>query len=138
MTYWRVSQIDKEHSSWDRENDSEHKPFLSSISASLSLLNLETKLPLCAQNPTLTAAYATAQVRGLQGEQPQGKWAYFNASKMVSLGKHYAAYGAALGGLNGAPAELSERRRSTCWQRTLRKDLIARRKSISLAASTKA
>ena len=61
------------------------------------------------ENPTLTAAYATAQVRGLQGEQPQGKWAYFNASKMVSLGKHYAAYGAALGGLNGAPAELSER-----------------------------
>ena len=68
-----------------------------------------TSPPLCAQNPTLTAAYATAQVRGLQGEQPQGKWAYFNASKMVSLGKHYAAYGAALGGLNGAPAELSER-----------------------------
>ena len=28
---------------------------------------------------------------------------------MVALGKHYAAYGAALGGLNGAPAELSER-----------------------------
>ena len=29
--------------------------------------------------------------------------------KLVALGKHYAAYGAALGGLNGAPAELSER-----------------------------
>ena len=31
------------------------------------------------------------------------------AAKVVALGKHYAAYGAAIGGLNGAPAELSER-----------------------------
>jgi len=61
------------------------------------------------ENPTLTTAYAIAQVRGLQGEQPPGVWAPFNASKMVALGKHYAAYGAALGGLNGAPAEMSER-----------------------------
>jgi len=45
----------------------------------------------------------------LQGNQPQGKWEYFNATKVVSLAKHYAAYGAALGGLNGGPAELSER-----------------------------
>ena len=29
--------------------------------------------------------------------------------EVIALGKHYAAYGAALGGLNGAPAELSER-----------------------------
>ena len=27
----------------------------------------------------------------------------------MALAKHYAAYGAALGGLNGAPAELTER-----------------------------
>lgn len=61
------------------------------------------------ENPTLSAAYAVASVAGLQGAQPPGHWAYFDASKLVALGKHYAAYGAAEGGLNGAPAELSER-----------------------------
>lgn len=61
------------------------------------------------ENPTLTAAYAVAAAEGLQGTQPAGKWEYFNDTKVVSLAKHYAAYGAAAGGLNGAPAELSER-----------------------------
>jgi beta-glucosidase len=61
------------------------------------------------ENPTLTAAYAKAMVVGLQGVQPPGEWASFAADKVVALGKHYAAYGAAIGGLNGAPAELSER-----------------------------
>ena len=61
------------------------------------------------ENPTLTAAFAVAAVTGLQGTQPAGRWAYFNESKTVALGKHYVAYGAAEGGLNGAPAELSER-----------------------------
>lgn len=61
------------------------------------------------ENPTLTAAYAVAAVQGFQGPQPPGKWAPMALDKVVALGKHYAAYGAALGGLNGAPAELSER-----------------------------
>eukprot|EP00038_Savillea_parva_P026203 m.52221 g.52221 ORF g.52221 m.52221 type:complete len:819 (+) comp7359_c0_seq1:68-2524(+) len=61
------------------------------------------------ENPTLTAAYAVAAARGFQGDQPAGKWAYFNSTKVVALAKHYAAYGAAAGGLNGGPAELSER-----------------------------
>eukprot|EP00041_Stephanoeca_diplocostata_P027873 m.777576 g.777576 ORF g.777576 m.777576 type:complete len:794 (+) comp23267_c1_seq1:227-2608(+) len=61
------------------------------------------------ENPTLTAAYAKAAAVGFQGVQPAGKWDYFNATKVVALGKHYAAYGAAAGGLNGGPAELSER-----------------------------
>ena len=61
------------------------------------------------ENPTLTTAYATAVVHGLQGTQPPGSWSYFNATKLVALGKHYAAYGAAQGGLNGGAAELSER-----------------------------
>lgn len=39
----------------------------------------------------------------------KGVWDYFNKSKLVALGKHYAAYGAANGGLNGGAAELSER-----------------------------
>jgi beta-glucosidase len=57
----------------------------------------------------LAGTDAIAQTRGLQGEQQKGNWAYFNSSKVIALAKHYAAYGAALGGLNGAPAELSER-----------------------------
>ena len=61
------------------------------------------------ENPTLTAAYAAAAATGLQGEQPAGTWAPFAQTKVVSLAKHYAAYGAAEGGLNGAPAELTER-----------------------------
>ena len=61
------------------------------------------------ENPTLTAAFGAAMVRGLQGPQPVGRWGYLDASKVVALAKHYVAYGAALGGLNGAPAELSER-----------------------------
>ena len=44
------------------------------------------------ENPTLTAAYGAAQVRGMQGRQPVGTWAYFNSSKLVALAKHYAAY----------------------------------------------
>ena len=48
-------------------------------------------------------------VVGLQGEQAPGVWSSFPSDKVVALGKHYAAYGAATGGLNGAPAELSER-----------------------------
>lgn len=61
------------------------------------------------ENPTLTAVYATAITKGMQGDQPHGSWAYFNKTKIVALGKHYAAYGAALGGLNGGAAELTER-----------------------------
>jgi len=61
------------------------------------------------ENPTLTAAYGAATTTGLQGVQPAGVWDYFNKSKLVALGKHYAAYGAANGGLNGGAAELSER-----------------------------
>jgi beta-glucosidase-like glycosyl hydrolase len=61
------------------------------------------------ENPTLTAAYAVAAANGFQGPQPAGKWAPMAQDKVVALGKHYAAYGAAVGGLNGAPAELSER-----------------------------
>lgn len=63
-------------------------------------------------NPTLSAHLATAAVSGLQGggqRESGNEWAYFDDDKVVSLGKHYAAYGAAAGGLNAATAELSER-----------------------------
>ena len=36
------------------------------------------------ENPTLTSAYATAAVRGFQGNQPQGKWEYFNSTKVCT------------------------------------------------------
>ena len=61
------------------------------------------------EEPTLSAAYAAAQAQGLQGPQPPGRWEYFDRGKVVALAKHYVAYGAAAGGLNGAPAELTER-----------------------------
>ena len=61
------------------------------------------------ENPTLSAAYAIAQTQGLQGTQPPGTWDYFADDRVVALAKHYVAYGAAQGGLNGAPAELTER-----------------------------
>ena len=65
------------------------------------------------ENPTLTAAYARAAAEGFQGKSTQpvgGGWGYFNRStQVIALAKHYAAYGAAEGGLNGQPAELSER-----------------------------
>eukprot|EP00658_Telonema_sp_P-2_P002988 TRINITY_DN11096_c0_g2_i6.p1 TRINITY_DN11096_c0_g2~~TRINITY_DN11096_c0_g2_i6.p1 ORF type:complete len:458 (+),score=121.41 TRINITY_DN11096_c0_g2_i6:146-1519(+) len=53
--------------------------------------------------------YAAAAAVGFQGEQPAGTWSSIPQDKVISLAKHYAAYGAAAGGLNGAPAEMSER-----------------------------
>ena len=73
------------------------------------------------ENPALTSAYAAAAARGFQGRAPDadaddadddggdGGWFYLGRDKLVALAKHYAAYGAALGGLNGAPAELTTR-----------------------------
>ena len=65
------------------------------------------------ENPTLTAAYARAAAEGFQGvgTQPRGGgWGYLDGgTQVIALAKHYAAYGAAEGGLNGQPAELSER-----------------------------
>eukprot|EP00040_Diaphanoeca_grandis_P039709 m.259858 g.259858 ORF g.259858 m.259858 type:complete len:782 (+) comp38816_c0_seq1:26-2371(+) len=72
------------------------------------------------ENPTLTAAYAEAMTKGLQGNQPPGKWVYFNSTKIVALAKHYAAYGAALGGMNGGAAELSEYTLREWWLRPWR------------------
>ena len=37
------------------------------------------------ENPTLTAAYAAAQTRGLQGVQPPGVWDYFNQVLLLCM-----------------------------------------------------
>eukprot|EP00051_Salpingoeca_urceolata_P006714 m.88884 g.88884 ORF g.88884 m.88884 type:complete len:769 (+) comp14957_c0_seq2:241-2547(+) len=59
-------------------------------------------------NPTLTAHMATASVLGLQGSTTGNATTYLDNSHVVALGKHFAAYGAALGGLNGQPATFPE------------------------------
>ena len=66
-------------------------------------------------NPLLTSHLAVAAVKGLQGCRQNataaqcGPQAYLNASGVAALGKHYAAYGASVGGLNGGPAGVSNR-----------------------------
>ena len=66
-------------------------------------------------NPLLTSHLAQAAVRALQGCAANataatcGPNAYLNASGVGALGKHYAAYGASEGGLNGGPAAISNR-----------------------------
>ncbi len=58
-------------------------------------------------NPFITTKLGTAAVRGLQGDAPRG--AYLGNASVASLGKHFAGYGAATGGLNGGPAAVSKR-----------------------------
>ena len=63
------------------------------------------------EEPTLTSHMGEAAVRGLQGPDGcNGTDTYFDSSRYVaSLAKHMAAYGAASGGLNGAPADITNR-----------------------------
>ena len=59
------------------------------------------------ENPLLTTHMGVASVLGLQnGALPQ---TYLDNVSVASLGKHFAAYGAAAGGLNGGPADLGKR-----------------------------
>eukprot|EP00117_Sycon_ciliatum_P020620 scpid42201/ scgid5928/ Periplasmic beta-glucosidase; Beta-D-glucoside glucohydrolase; Cellobiase; Gentiobiase; T-cell inhibitor len=60
------------------------------------------------ENPTLSAAYAAAAVVGYQGESVPGTGnvTYLDGQHIISLAKHYAAYGDAAGGLNAAPAHM--------------------------------
>ena len=66
-------------------------------------------------NPLLTSHLARAAVRALQGCAADanaaacGPKSYLNATGVGALGKHYAAYGASQGGLNGGPAAISNR-----------------------------
>lgn len=63
------------------------------------------------ENPVLTSAMGVASVLGLQGGDgySTGPSSYLEPGKVVSLGKHFAAYGAAIGALNGGPADVSNR-----------------------------
>ena len=61
------------------------------MAVSLSTLALCKVHMHCARHPS-------AAVNGLQGEGvqlPSSAWQYFPEEKVVALGKHYAAYGAA-------------------------------------------
>ena len=60
------------------------------------------------ENPTLTSEMGRASVMGLQGAN-RGPATYRAAGKVNSLGKHFAAYGAATGALNGGPADVNNR-----------------------------
>jgi beta-glucosidase len=60
-------------------------------------------------NPTLTYHIGAAYTSGLQGDNGSGPFTYLDSDHVAALGKHLAAYGAALGGLNAAPAEISNR-----------------------------
>ena len=70
------------------------------------------------EEPAHAAAFARAAVHGLQGEgvsgggggQAGGCWRRaLPADKVLAVGKHFVGYGAPEGGMNGAPAALSER-----------------------------
>ena len=59
------------------------------------------------ENPTVAGALGAAAVLGLQGVgNPE---TYLEQGKVCSLTKHFAAYGASIGGLNGGPADVSNR-----------------------------
>lgn len=58
------------------------------------------------ENPIITTRMAVASVRGLQGVPD--KDGYLATDRVVSLGKHFAAYGQPTGGLNGGPAEVTD------------------------------
>ena len=61
------------------------------------------------EEPTLSSAYARAAVAGLQGDNGGRPLTYLDNKHILSLAKHYAAYGSEAGGLNAAPAQISER-----------------------------
>ena len=61
------------------------------------------------ENPTLSAFYARAAVKGFQDDNAMGPFSYLADDKTISLGKHFAAYGAGIGGLNAAPSDISLR-----------------------------
>lgn len=60
------------------------------------------------ENPMITSEMGRASVEGLQGIN-QGPTKYRLEGKVNSLGKHFAAYGAAIGALNGGPANVNNR-----------------------------
>lgn len=55
------------------------------------------------EDPLLVSLFGAAYVRGFQGDDPSA------ADRVLACAKHFAAYGAALGGRDYAEAEVSER-----------------------------
>ena len=67
-----------------------------------------TPSPQPSENPVLASHFGRASVLALQGG-PGTAEDYLPAGAVNSLGKHYAAYGASAGGLNGGAADVSNR-----------------------------
>ena len=60
------------------------------------------------ENPIIASHMGRASVLALQGG-PGNASTYLPEGQVCSLGKHFGAYGAAIGGLNGGPADVSNR-----------------------------
>ena len=60
------------------------------------------------ENPIIASHMGRASVLALQGG-PGNASTYLPEGHVCSLGKHFGAYGAAIGGLNGGPADISNR-----------------------------
>ena len=62
-------------------------------------------------DPSLTAHYAEASAKGLQGAKTlrHNSGGYLPAGKVLALAKHYVGYGGAEGGLNGKRLDATER-----------------------------
>ena len=60
------------------------------------------------ENPIIASHMGRASVLALQGG-PGNASTYLPEGHVCSLGKHFGAYGAAIGGLNGGPADVSNR-----------------------------
>ena len=61
------------------------------------------------EEPTLTAPYATATINGSHGSLDLAPDGYMPDGRVAAMFKHCCGYGAAAGGLNGAPAMVTER-----------------------------
>ena len=60
------------------------------------------------ENPIMASHMGRASVLALQGG-PGNASTYLPDGQVCSLGKHFGAYGASIGGLNGGPADVSNR-----------------------------
>jgi len=61
-------------------------------------------------DPVLLSSYARASVTGLQGGYQSFPNTYLNHDYILSLAKHFAAYGQTSGGLNASPSDISLQR----------------------------
>eukprot|EP00118_Oscarella_pearsei_P013700 m.111566 g.111566 ORF g.111566 m.111566 type:complete len:779 (+) comp37431_c1_seq6:574-2910(+) len=61
------------------------------------------------EDPFLVSILGAEAAKGLQGGNTDGPESYIDLDHVVSLGKHFAAYGKTQGGLNASPSDINER-----------------------------